>query len=580
MQQAAASGDILVVDDSPNNLRVLAAMLEQEGYQVRKVLTGSLALKAAQAAPPDLILLDICMADMDGYEVCQRLKANDRVSQIPVIFLSALNEIGDKIRAFQVGGADYITKPFQVEEVLARVQNHLLVRQLQQQLEHQTQTLETKIRAQTRKLQQALEYEALLKRITDRVRASLDETQILQAAVQELAHGLGLLCCDTVEYDLAAGTVKIRYEWKQDGIVTAVGQTLAIAELPDIHAQLFAEKMVQFCVLASRSPLPRHIERQYAILSSPLLNEQGTFGAIWLFRHHDESFTELECYLVRQVAEQCAIAVRQARLYQSTQAQLQEVERLNQLKDDFLSTISHELRTPISNIKLATQMLTLLLKEQGLITSGHPLQSTPDATLPPAEQYLQILQDECDKEITLVTALLDLLRLDSETEPLAHTTIHPSDWLIHLTEPFATRTETRQQTLAIAIAADLPPLTTDLDYLERIITELLTNACKYTPANGQIQVNTHLESTSLLIQVINTGIEIPPQEQALIFEKFYRIPNPDPWKYAGTGLGLALVKKLAERIGATVSVSSGDNQTCFTVQVPLEPTKIPLPQMR
>ncbi len=575
--QAATSGDILVVDDSPDNLRVLAIMLEQKGYQVRKVLSGSLALKAAQAAPPDLILLDICMADMDGYTVCQKLKATEHLSQIPVIFLSALNELDDKIRAFQVGGVDYITKPFQVEEVLARVQNHMLVRQLQAKLEQQTQTLEAKIQAQTLKLQQALEYEALLKRITDRVRASLDETQILQTAVQELAHGLKLLCCDTVEYRMATATVEICYEWKHDTIASALGKIIPIADLPDVHEHILREEMVQFCVIAPRSPLPRHVERQYAILGSPLTNEQGTFGAIWLFRHHTESFTELECYLARQVADQVAIAVRQARLYQTTQAQLQEFERLNQLKDDFLSTISHELRTPISNIKLATQMLTLVLKEQGLLSTTP---SQPEANLTPAEQYLQILHDECDKEITLVSALLDLLRLDSDTEPISYTTIHPSDWLIHLTEPFLSRTQAHHPPLHIDIAQNLPPLTTDLDYLERIITELLTNACKYTPANGQIQVNTHLESNSLLIQVINTGVEIPPQEQTLIFEKFYRIPNHDPWKYSGTGLGLALVKKLAERLGAVVSVSSGDNQTCFTVKVPLEPATVVLPQVR
>ena len=137
--------DILVVDDTPANLRLLSQMLAEHGYLVRPVPDGLLALAATQAQPPDLILLDIRMPEMDGYEVCRRLKADPQTRDIPIIFISALGETEDKVKAFSVGGVDYITKPFQIEEVLARVEAHLSLRRLQQQLQDANRRFEEEL---------------------------------------------------------------------------------------------------------------------------------------------------------------------------------------------------------------------------------------------------------------------------------------------------------------------------------------------------------------------------------------------------------------------------------------------------
>ena len=138
--------DILIVDDTPNNLRLLSEMLSDNGYKVRKAPNGRWALQAVEIVPPDLILLDIRMPEMDGYEVCRRLKASSHACDIPVIFISALDDATDKVHAFEVGGVDYITKPFQVHEVLARVSNHLNIQRLQQQLKAQNTQLQEEIR--------------------------------------------------------------------------------------------------------------------------------------------------------------------------------------------------------------------------------------------------------------------------------------------------------------------------------------------------------------------------------------------------------------------------------------------------
>jgi len=137
------TGDILIVDDQPENLQLLSDTLSRQSYELRRVLSGQLAIQVAQFDPPDLILLDIRMPDMDGYEVCRQLKANQQTQNIPVIFLSALDEPIDKVKAFDAGGADYVSKPFQIPEVLARVRHQLQIRQLQAQAEqHQQQLLE------------------------------------------------------------------------------------------------------------------------------------------------------------------------------------------------------------------------------------------------------------------------------------------------------------------------------------------------------------------------------------------------------------------------------------------------------
>lgn len=181
--------NVLIVDDTPANLRLLSELLKQEGYQVRLFLRGALALEAAVNDPPDLILLDINMPEMNGYEVCQRLKANDALRDIPIIFISALDETSEKIKAFNEGGIDYITKPFQAEEVHARVKTHLELRRLQKELCEQNQLLEIKVQERTAELLKS--NEQLKKEIEERIKL---EKELIQSqkmeAVGRLAGGV------------------------------------------------------------------------------------------------------------------------------------------------------------------------------------------------------------------------------------------------------------------------------------------------------------------------------------------------------------------------------------------------------
>ncbi len=136
---------ILVVDDTPPNLQLLLTMLSRKGYKAHGVTDGATALANANEQLPDLVLLDINMPNMNGFQVCQNLKSSDRTCEIPVIFISARDEVLDKVQAFAVGGVDYITKPFQIAEVLARVENQLTLRRLQRQLQEQNERLKQEI---------------------------------------------------------------------------------------------------------------------------------------------------------------------------------------------------------------------------------------------------------------------------------------------------------------------------------------------------------------------------------------------------------------------------------------------------
>lgn len=179
------SADILIVDDQPENLRILDYILTQKGYQVRKAINGPLALNAAQTNPPDIILLDIAMPDMDGYEVCEQLKSHSVTQEIPVIFLSAFDEVFNKVKAFEVGGLDYITKPFDIDEVIVRIKNQLIIQHQKRLLQIEIKDRQEKEKSLQKEIVKRREMEEILyqsRAIIDGIlNTSLDGISALQA---------------------------------------------------------------------------------------------------------------------------------------------------------------------------------------------------------------------------------------------------------------------------------------------------------------------------------------------------------------------------------------------------------------
>jgi signal transduction histidine kinase len=228
--------------------------------------------------------------------------------------------------------------------------------------------------------------------------------------------------------------------------------------------------------------------------------------------------------------------------------QIGELQWLDRAKDEFLGGISHDLRSPLTNIKVAIQ----LLKQNGI---------------PSQERYLRILETECCREEDLIQDLLDVQNLAGVIKPLPMDELNLSNWIKEFVAPFQARAYRRQQHISLDLPEYTVLLSTEKRTLSRIVGELLTNACKYTPHNGLIKVRIQQMDGETMIAVSNHGTEISPENLGRIFEKFYRIPLADPWQQGGTGLGLALVERLVERLGGTIGVVSGDLVTTFTVKI-------------
>ena len=149
-------GDILIVDDNPTNLEILVKFLSRQGFEVLVAMDGEGAIEQISHSRPDLILLDVMMPGIDGFETCRRLKLNKETADIPVIFMTALTETEDKVKGFSVGAVDYVTKPIHHEEVLARIATHLTIRSLQRRLEEANKTLEQRVDERTGELRTAM----------------------------------------------------------------------------------------------------------------------------------------------------------------------------------------------------------------------------------------------------------------------------------------------------------------------------------------------------------------------------------------------------------------------------------------
>lgn len=554
---------VLVTDDDKFMRALLRQVMEKEGYRVAEAQNGHQCLELYAELQPDLVLLDAKMPVVDGFGCCKALNQTYGQSVAPILIITSLDDSQSVDCAFEAGATDYITKPIHWPVLRQRVQRLLKQATTQRELHQFRLSLQTlvdertvELSDRTRQLQRTLEFAATLKEITDKVRDSLDEQQILQTAVQQIAWALEVGCCNAALYDLDRGVSNICIEYSAS-IPGYQGRLVKMSDFPEIYHPLQQGKELQFCSLLSPAEQGR-----VSLFACPIRNADQVIGDLWLMSPEDRVLDERERYLVQQIASQCAIAIRQAQLYQVAQAQVQELKKLNQLKDDFLSTVSHELRSPLSNMRLAIHGLERLIEK-----NQDQAESAVTGQKAKTRAYLNILHNECEREIGLVNDLLDLQRLEAgryliDSKPI------PYDWIVPITDSFREQLQRRQQYLEVELPpTTLRPLVSDLNCLERILQELLTNACKYSPSGAKIVVSFSTQADQFVLKVSNFGVELATEQSHRIFDKFYRIPNGDPWKQGGTGLGLALVKRLVENIGSSIRVTSGANQTCFTIEL-------------
>jgi GAF domain-containing protein len=432
-----------------------------------------------------------------------------------------------------------------MSELLHRLSHQLEIALQQAQLvldlEDSNKELRYQVEVRNKELLQIVDYEALLRDITDEVRKTLNQEEILQTTVKKLCRGLNLGSCVIGLFDQDLKTYKIASQ--------EVGVSANLLEL-DLSAELLSGSLLQegqSAYYSFQSPS----QGQVTVITSPIQDDQKVLGFISLIRSYDQEFNPYEIRLVEQVANQCGIGIRQARLYQSVQEQVQQLTQLNLVKEEFLNMVSHELRTPLTSMRLALQMIEIAgLSDKQL-------------------RYYTILKSEWQRELDLVNDLLDLQNLESGKRRLTISMFRLQDWIQSFVDPFYLRSEERQLSFRIQLPDEPIWLNTDQALLTRILSELMNNALKYTPPQETIQVELLPTESELWIRVTNTGVVIPEEHLPHLFEKFYRVPKLDQYNQGGTGLGLSLIQKAVDLIQGQIHVNSGDGLTRFTIHIPL-----------
>ncbi len=509
---------ILVVDDAHENLHLLSSMLSGEGYLVLPVSNGPQAISSAQFRHPDLILLDILMPEMDGYEVCRRLKADTRTREIPVIFLSALDDLAKKVQGFEAGGVDYITKPFQAEEVVARVRTHLALSHMQQRLQEQNRQLKReiterkRIEQELRKLSRVVEQSGNTILITD-------------------AHG-------HMEFVNPAFTKITGYSPEE-----ALGQSPGILQSgkhpPEFYRTLWTTisrgEVWQGEFMNKKKNGDLYWE------SATISPVKDTEGNITHYAGVKDDITE------RKQAED---ALRHAK---------HEAEAANRAKSAFLANMSHELRTPLNGILGYTQ----LLKGDEAFTKQHA-------------RAIEVIHRSGEHLLEMINDVLDLSKIEAGKVDL-----HPSAFLLsHALRTIVDMTRIRAQQKGIefsyAETPDLPQMVYgDEKRLRQVLLNILGNAVKFTPeghvslrvyelnqlsdlddastSDTQKLKNSHTHTLRFEIQ--DTGIGIPAEKIQEIFKPFQQLEN-QKFVGEGTGLGLAISTRIVQLMGSQIFVES------------------------
>ncbi len=549
---------ILVVDDSTANLQLLMNLLTEQGYTVYPASDGELALEFVQSTPPDLILLDIRMPGMDGFEVCQRLKADDRIASIPVIFLSALEDEQDKVKAFQAGGVDYITKPFPQEELLARVRIQLRIREL-------TEGLEQEVDARTKELMvsnQRLEEEiAERKHIEDELRKlNTDFVTLLENTSDFIYYkdqDNRFLFCSQILANITG-----HQSWRD-----MIGKD-DFDVFPEEMARIYREE--EQLILSEGKVLLNKVD--------PYFDAQG--GRRWVNTNKWPVFDDKEKVvgifgISRDITEQKQaeeeLVQYREHLEETVQQRTEELrlardaaEAANRAKSVFLANMSHELRTPLNAILGFAQ----------LMRQDHSVG-------PNQSENLEIINNSGDHLLRLINDVLEIAKIEAGKLQLEINTFNLHELVREVGDMMRLKAQQKGLQLEQDQSSDFPRfIKGDEARLRQILVNLVSNAVKFTEQGG-VTIRLHSKRNAvhhLLIEVEDTGPGISSIDQQRLFKPFEQLSLDS--SQGGTGLGLAIVQQFVQLMGGSVSVESELGQgSLFRVDLPLEAAdNIEIPQ--
>jgi signal transduction histidine kinase/DNA-binding response OmpR family regulator len=532
-------GSVLVIDDEPTNLNVLIDCLEGVNFEIFAAEDGESALEMLDYIDPDIILLDVMMPGMNGFETCRRLKENPQTKDIPVIFMTALSDTADKVQGFAAGAVDYVIKPIRYEEVLARISTHLTIRNLQLELQRANDELEERVADRTRRLK-------LIATLSRQLNELLDLEQLLKNLADQLKKSLGYQCV----------TIYLLEEESGDLVLTkGCGQHLAAPIARYSIGQGLVGQTAQ-----TRQPSQSHRGAETANsgwtqLAVPLSKGGQLLGVLEVQSTSPDPFSPEDVSMLAAIADQASIAIDNARLLAEREETITQLEELDEAKTEFMNMISHELRTPMSVMLGFSELLLANLRGE-----------LPE----PVRDDVQVVHKTGKHLLELINQVIYITEIEAGGLKLAPTPLEAHIVIHDVIANTQALMKERALELVLDMPAGLPPILADQSRLHQILVSLVKNAIKFSDDGGTVTLRANVTGNAVRFAVIDTGVGISPDKQQVIFEPFKQVDMSARREYGGIGLGLTLCKGLVELHGGEIGVTSTEGSGAeFYFTIPL-----------
>jgi two-component system CheB/CheR fusion protein len=561
---------ILVAEDSPTQAEQIRHILEETGYQVTLAVNGKEALLALRTLKPDIIITDIVMPEMDGYELCRRVKSTPALSSVPVILLTALSGPEDVIMALQCGASTFVTKPCDAISLVNTI-NYLFANQKPDS--RLTGDREIEVLLHDRKFTLNPSNSQMLNFLISTYETAVEQGHKLSQsyiALQELN--------DQLEQKIEERTRELT---TAENIINTVREPLIVLD-QDLRVVTVSHSFYEVFKVKSEETVGQLIydlgNKQWDIpklreLLETILPQKATFDNYEVEHTFATIGRRIMLLNARQIQKMLGkervilLAIEDITERKETEIGLEkahkeletfatELKRVAQVKTEFLANMSHELRTPLNSINGFSEVLY-------------------DETFGPLnvkqKQYVNNVLTSGKHLLLLINQILDMAKIEAGKTKLALSSLSVKSLLNDISLLVADMVSKKKIEMVLEIAEDMPNIEADELKVREIIYNLLSNSVKYTPEGGKIGIRAKKVDSEIEVVVWDTGVGIAAENMEKIFEGFFRVDTPFSRVTEGTGLGLPLSKKLVELHGGKLSVESAglDKGTSVRFTLPI-----------